>query len=326
MDPAIVAVVLVAALLHVTWNVLLKTAGDPMLAATVGILAATLVVVPVAVIGWLGAGRPSVPAEAIALGVVSGLLETGYFVCLSTAYRHGDLSVVYPTARGTAPMIAVVIGVVVFGERLGVPGAIGVALLLAGLLTLTRPWRLLFGDLQGGDRAATGYALATGVLIALYSSVDREGSRLTEPWLYAALIWPAMAIGLVGWRWLRVAARARVLVPALGAGGSAGGPAGLLAADASSTDPGPDEAIASIDTRRAIAGGLITLVAYLLILFAYAQAPLSVVAPLRESAVVVASGWGALRLGEAEGRQDAARRLLAAALVAAGIALLVFEG
>src|SRR5512135_506477 len=110
MDPLIVAIVLFAAVLHVTWNVLLKTAGDPMTAATVGIVAATLVVVPVAAGGWLVAGRPPVPPEAIALGVVSGLLETGYFVCLSAAYRHGDLSVVYPTARGTAPMLAVLIG------------------------------------------------------------------------------------------------------------------------------------------------------------------------------------------------------------------------
>ncbi len=77
---------------------------------------------------------------------------------------------------------------------------------------------------------------------------------------------------------------------------------------------------------RAVVGGLITLAAYTLILFAYSQAPLTAVAPLRESAVVVASGWGAFRLGEAAGRRDAARRIGAAMLVAAGIVLLVFEG
>jgi multidrug transporter EmrE-like cation transporter len=341
-DPAIVAIVLFAALLHVTWNVLLKTAGDPMAAATVGIVAATLVMAPVAAVGWLAAGRPSVPPEAIALGVVSGLLETGYFVFLSTAYRHGDLSVVYPTARGTAPMLAVLIGVVVFGERLGAPGAVGVGLLLAGLLILTRPWRLLFGDLEGTDRAATTYAIATGVLIALYSSVDRQGARLTEPWIYAALIWPAMAVGLVGWRWLRVASRVRALVPALarglagpdavvvaepaGQGGGGGGSTPIDPRRPGTPVSGAGALAPSTDTRRAVIGGLITLAAYLLILFAYTRAPLTAVAPLRESAVVVASGWGAFRLGEAEGRRDAGRRLLAAALVAAGIVLLVFEG
>lgn len=326
MDPAIVAIVLFAALLHVTWNVLLKTAGDPMAAATVGIVAAAVVMVPVAAVGWLAAGGPAVPSEAIALGVVSGLLETGYFVFLSTAYRHGDLSIVYPTARGTAPMLAVVIGVVVFGERLGAPGAIGVGLLLAGLLILTRPWRLLFGDLEGADRAATTYALATGVLIALYSSVDREGARLAGPWIYAALIWPAMAVGLVGWGWLRVPGRPRVLASALAGSGSFAGRGGLTVDQPAGGLAGRGGGMTRAATGRAVLGGFITLVAYLLILFAYTQAPLTAVAPLRESAVVVASGWGAFRLGEAESRRDAGRRLLAAAMVAAGIALLVFEG
>ncbi len=345
MDPAIVAVILFAAFLHVTWNVLLKTAGDPMTAATVGIVSATFVAVPVAAVGWLVAGQPAVPPAALALAVVSGVLETAYFVCLSGAYRHGDLSVVYPTARGTAPMLAVLIGVVVFGERLEPIGAVAVALLLAGLLALTRPWRLFLGEASVSDRASTTYAVATGVLIATYSAVDRTGALLTEPWLYAALIWPAMAIGLLAWRWLPVAARVRSFAPALDTGtrtsmsarvglersaprdAAGGGVRGM--GDGVGDGLGNGEGIATdppIDTRRAVAGGLITLVAYALILFAYTQAPLTVVAPLRESAVVVAAGWGALRLGEAEGRRDAARRLLAAALVAAGIVLLVVEG
>jgi uncharacterized membrane protein len=315
-DPAIVLVVLFAALLHVTWNVLLKTAGDPLAAATVGIVAATFVAVPVAAVAWLMVGRPSVPADAVALAVVSGLLETAYFVFLSGAYRHGDLSVVYPTARGTAPMLAVVIGVVILGERLGVPGSIGVILLLGGLLVLTRPWRLLLGRLGNDDRTATTFAVVTGVIVALYSAVDRTGARATEPWLYAALIWVSMAVGLVAWRWLPGLLRVRAMTPVLA--GSGGGGATVVGAAFVGAP--------TIDTRRAVIGGLITLAAYSLILFAYTQAPLTAVAPLRESAVVVASGWGALRLGEAEGRGDAARRIAAAALVAAGIVLLVFEG
>ncbi len=66
-----------------------------------------------------------------------------YFILLSAAYRRGDLSVVYPIARGTAPLLAVAIGVVVLGERLGVAGSIGVVALLAGFLLLQRPWRAI---------------------------------------------------------------------------------------------------------------------------------------------------------------------------------------
>ncbi len=323
MDPAIVALVLFAALLHVAWNILLKTAGDPMAAATVGIAAAAIVIVPAATIGWLAAGRPAIPPSALALAALSGAIETAYFVSLSAAYRHGDLSLVYPTARGTAPLLAVVIGVVVFGERLEVPGTIGVTALLAGILLLTRPWRLFVGHTLGSDRLGTAYALATGVFIATYSAVDRVGARLTEPWLYAALIWPAMAVGLIGWRTLGAGRRPSALIELAtppptsrppGSGALRGGPASPAAADP------------PLDAPRAVIGGLLTLAAYTLILFAYTQAPLTAVAPLRESAVIVASGWGAVRLAEAEGRRDLARRLVAAGLVVIGIVLLVFEG
>jgi drug/metabolite transporter (DMT)-like permease len=293
MEPAVVALVLLAAVLHVVWNVLLKTAGDPLRTAAVGVLTATVVVAPIAVAGWLTADRPSIPSEALLIAVLSGAVETAYFVFLSAAYRRGDLSIVYPTARGTAPLLAVVIGVVVLGERLGPVGAVGVAALLVGILLLQRPWK---GFAPGADqrvRAATLFAVATGVCIAAYTALDRVGVRLTEPWLYAALIWPVMAAGLLGW--LAVAAR----------GG--GGPA------------------AGVDVGKAALGGLLTLVAYGLVLGALAIAPLTAVAPLRESAIVLASGWGALRLAEATDRGDAIRRLLAAGLVVVGIALLVIE-
>ena len=83
-----------------------------------------------------------------------------------------------------------------------------------------------------------------------------------------------------------------------------------------------DPAPAPFSTRRAAVGGLITLAAYLLILVAYSVAPLTAVAPLRESAIVLASGWGALRLREATGGRDASRRIGAAGLVLVGAVLL----
>ena len=93
----------------------------------------------------MGGGAASLPLLGVALGLVSGTVEAGYFILLSAAYRRGDLSVVYPIARGTAPLLAVAIGVVLLGERLGIGGSIGVVLLLAGFLVLQRPWRVLAG-------------------------------------------------------------------------------------------------------------------------------------------------------------------------------------
>jgi hypothetical protein len=83
--------------------------------------------------------------------------------------------------------------------------------------------------------------------------------------------------------------------------------------------------VAGVDVGRASLGGLLTLVAYGLVLWALSVAPLTAVAPLRESAVVLAAGWGALRLGEAEDRRDAARRIVASGFVVLGIVLLVVD-
>ncbi len=143
MDPVVFVLVAGAAVLHVTWNVLLKTAGDPLRAAAVGMATAAAVICPTAVVGWLLVGRPAIPPESLGLGVVSGAIEALYFSFLAAAYRRGDLSLVYPLARGTAPLLAVALGVGVLHERLGTIGFVGVAYLLIGLLALQRPWRFL---------------------------------------------------------------------------------------------------------------------------------------------------------------------------------------
>ena len=80
-------------------------------------------IVPLGIAVWVAAqGRPALPPDGVALGLASGVVEAAYFIFLSAAYRRGDLSVVYPLARGTAPLLAVSIGVAVLGERLGVAG------------------------------------------------------------------------------------------------------------------------------------------------------------------------------------------------------------
>jgi drug/metabolite transporter (DMT)-like permease len=300
-DPLVFVLVAGAAVLHVTWNVILKTAGDPLRAAAVGMATAACVICPTAAVAWLVIGRPTVSNEALVLSVVSGLLEAIYFGFLAAAYRRGDLSMVYPLARGSAPLLAVAIGVVVLGERLGPVGYVGVGALLVGLLALQRPWRFLqtSGRESGG---AAGFALLTGIAIASYSAVDRVGVRATEPWIYAGLIWASGTVFLWSYVWVYRRQRRR--------------------AAASSPPASEDRAF---DPRRAGVGGLITLGAYMLILTAFTVAPLTAVAPLRESAIVLASGWGSFRLGEAADRAEGLRRIGAAALVVVGAILLAID-
>lgn len=288
MDPFVIGLVAVSAVLHVAWNVRLKTAGDPLRAATVGMLAATAVIVPVGALAWWLDGGGALPPEGLVLGVISGTVEAGYFILLSAAYRRGDLSVVYPIARGTAPLLAVAIGVGLLGERLGVPGFVGVGLLLVGFLLLQRPWRVLRG--HHGLDPAIAFALATGVTIASYSAIDRVGTRIIEPLPYAAILWITTSVVLV--LWVRFVAGG-----AIATGGRE-------------------------EIRRSAIGGWLTLGAYVLILFALSVAPLSGVAPLRESATVMAAAWGSIRLGEAVSRGDSARRIGASVAIVAGALLL----
>ena len=212
------------------------------------------------------------------------------------------MSVVYPIARGTAPLLAVAVGIFVLGERLGPEGFVGVVFLLIGLLMLQRPWRFFRRSSDGGGwDPAVGFALLTGVSIAAYSAVDSVGAKTVEPWLYAGIIWATGVFFL--WAWVLATGAVR-----------------RWRADdaAATTEP--------FDTRRAGIGGLITLAAYLLILVAFSVAPLTAVAPLRESAIVLAAGWGTLRLGEGGDRGEAARRIGASVLVVLGAVLLALDG
>jgi len=298
--PLAIALVLVAATLHAAWNVLLKTSGDTLGTALRLQAIGSIVLVPIGVVGWFATGRPAIDPGGVALALGSGVLEAAYFIFLSGAYARGDLSLVYPLARGSAPLVAVVVGVAVLGERLAPAAALGVACLLGGILLVSRPWRAI-REAGREHRGAIGFALATGATIAAYSAVDRVGVRELAPWLYGAFL----AVFATTFLWTAVwFGRRRGWLPA--------------AVDRASGAP-----------RRALArdglAGVLSLSAYLLILFAYSIAPLATVAPLRESGIVLAAAYGALRMGETSGGREAATRVVAAGLIVAGAVLLALS-
>jgi drug/metabolite transporter (DMT)-like permease len=275
-----VGLALLAAAVHGTWNVILKVSGDPLLAfrrATLmsGVVA-TIALVPEVVI----LGRPSISLAAIGLCALSSVLETTYLVLLSIAYRRGELSAVYPIARGSAPLLAVAVGLVLLGERLSAVQLAGVALLLVGILAVAFS--------QAGGRA-TLPALLTGVTIATYTSVDRLGVRMTEPWFYGWLLFALMAVEL----------------PL------------VLAVIKPLTRSTTRQDVPSW-RKSALIGGFMW-GGYFLVLWALSLAPLAVVAPVRETAIVAVAAWGVWRLRE---RRSAALKLSGAAATLAGVALL----
>jgi drug/metabolite transporter (DMT)-like permease len=298
--------VLVAAVLHAGWNVLLKTSGDTLWTAVRLQAIGTAILLPIGVTAWLWNRMPAVPAEAFWLAIASGVVEAIYFVCLSAAYSRGALSLVYPLARGSAPLLAVAVGILLLGERLAPGALVGVGCLLVGILLVARPWQAIQAAGRA-QRGAIGFALATGASIAAYSAIDRLGVRATEPWLYGSILAVAattfLAIAVVIGRRIGLLAPAPTPVADPIAGAS---PA-----------PRPRANVA----RDALAG-VLALAAYLLVLTAYSIAPLATVAPLRESGIVLAAAWGSIRLGEAAGRRQATLRIAAAGLVVVGAILL----
>ena len=277
---AAVALALLAAALHGTWNVLVKTSGDPLVTFQRATLAALLVVSVPAGVAWWVLGRPGFGIAAFGLCAASAALETAYLWLLASAYRRGELSVVYPIARGSAPLLAVLAGLGLLGEKLSTPQLVGVVLLLLGIAGVTLP--------QTSGRA-TLPALLTGVAIAAYTSVDRLGVRLSTPWLYGWLLIALITLGL---------AVSTSVVAAL--------------RPASIRPPAPP-------WPQAVLIGVFMWTGYLLVLWALSLAPLAVVAPVREIAIVAVAVWGVWRLRE---RKGAALKLSGAAATLLGVALL----
>jgi drug/metabolite transporter (DMT)-like permease len=273
---AVLPLVLLAAVAHASWNALLKASENPLFLAARAVTLGTLASLPVVATLWLTQGRPGLPIAGWLLALGSAGLELIYFITLSTAYQRGELSVVYPIARGTAPLLAVAVGIVLLGERVHLAALAGILLLLGGMWAVRRP---------SGAGSALWPALLTGVLIAAYTSVDRIGVRLGPPWLYGWLLWFFAAIFLVTFTRIR-------RVP----------------------EPRP-----SHDLSGSLVVGILMTGAYFMILYALSIAPLAIVAPLRESAIVLVTAWGIWRLGE---RRGAWIRMAGGVAIVGGIALL----
>ncbi|OLC14571.1 MAG: hypothetical protein AUH26_03695, partial [Candidatus Rokubacteria bacterium 13_1_40CM_69_96] len=179
------ALVILAAMLHAVWNALAKRARDQLVFLWSSVSLASVVLVPV---GLLGLPEGGVPAAAVPYVIATIVIHAGYFVTLGRAYRHGDFSRVYPIARGLGVALVPVAALVVFGERLSPLGTVGVALVVAGVAGL----HLAVGS-RGGGRprprgAGTAWALLTGLLIATYSIVDKAGVTRLHPLPYIALM------------------------------------------------------------------------------------------------------------------------------------------
>ena len=173
---------LTAAFVHAFWNVLLARARDPEAAAAVALLVAVLAFAPVAALTW------DVRAGVWPFLLATGAFELLYFALLAAAYRRAELSVVYPLARGAAPVLVLIIGVVALGKSSSWGQATGVAFVGAGIL-LVRGFRC------GADAGGVSFGFAIAGCIAAYTLIDKHGIMHAGPipYLELSMLLPALA-------------------------------------------------------------------------------------------------------------------------------------
>jgi drug/metabolite transporter (DMT)-like permease len=267
--------VLFAALCHAGWNALIKTGLDPLRATTVIALGAVAVALPLLLIS----GLPD--AAAWPWLVASMAVHVFYFAGLIEAYRAGDLSQVYPIARGAAPLMTATAATLFVGEHLSALGWAGIAVLAAGVLLLSARGGSGFGNL---DRRAVGFALFTAVTICAYSVVDGIGVRLSGNAAgYTLALFVGNGVMLVLYALAREGLGVLQPMPHL--------------------------------WRRALAGGAMQVMSYGIALWAMTLAPIAIVATLRETSVLFGAVIAVVMLKE----RLRAVRVVAAGLIVCGL-------
>ncbi len=270
-----------AALAHATWNITIKRAGTSgpsflWLSFVVG----AVVFAPFGIVSLQGVDL----LDWLPLILVSGALQVGYFLLLQRGYRLGDVSVVYPLARGTGPLLSVLLAVVILGERPGPIALTGAGVVIAGVVIIGFAGGRAAASL---NRAGVLYGLAVGVVIAIFT------------------LWDASAVTVgamppVGYYWGSVVVQLVLLtVPAM-------------------RRARETKAIAAQHWRAALTVGALSPLAYILILLAMQLAPVSIVAPAREVSVVLVGLAGWLIFKE----PNPVQRLVGAGIVLCGVALL----
>ena len=284
------SLVLLASLAHSTWNLLLKRSGDKEVFVWCLLAAASLMLVPLgAVLLWLN----PIQGNGWWFVLATIILHILYFVLLGRGYSQGDLSLVYPIARGVGPMLVPFLAVLFLGETVGLPAIFGIATIVVGIYILA--WWGNFGmllrrPLEFLSSSATRYALLTGVTIAAYALVDKRGVGHVQPFLYMYLMTLGSAVGLSPY-----------ILRGKGIGAI------------------QQEWQANL--RPILVAGLLTFLAYGLVLTAFSLSRVSYVAPAREVGIVFGVLMGVFILKEPFGFG----RLLGSGFILGGLVLIALS-
>jgi phosphonate utilization associated putative membrane protein len=280
----VVLAVLFGALLHATWNALVKSSGDKQLDLALVHLLGALVSLPLLL--WVGLP----PVAAWPFIGLSLLIHVAYYITLNGAYQHGDLGSTYPIMRGSAPLL-VALGSTALGETLSPAAWLGIGAVTLGVLLvgLARPGETLHHG------RAIAFALANAVVIAAYTIVDGRGVRISAEAGYTAASYVVLLFVLDG-----------IPYPA------------LVFARRSAASRQAMLAYARQRWPLATLGGLASLGSYWIALWAMTRAPVAAVSALRETSVLFATALSVLVLKERFGLQ----RACGAVVIVAGVVAL----
>lgn len=281
---AFVLVLLFAsAFLHTGWNLILKQTNEKYIATWWALIISALVALPV-----LAFSKISI-AAAWPYILASAVLEGIYYTVLVQAYRIGDFSLVYPLARGAAPALIAIWAVLFLGERLQVYGLIGLALVILGLLVVGSS-AMFSRRMTTLNRASIVLALLVALVISLYSVVDGAAVKQFQPAPYLVLVFATTAI------LLSPVVIHHYGLPALAAGWK-------------------------MNWQRILLIGMMSMLAYTLVLMAYRVTPVSYAGAIREVSIILAALAGWRLLGENFGRL----RVIGAAIVFVGILVIAIN-
>ena len=281
------ALVVLAGLIHASWNIAAKKAGGDVRFAAFSGLVTMLFWAPLGL--WLGVQQvPHWGWTEWLLVAASAVFHCFYFIVLLRGYRKADLTVVYPMARGSGPLLSSLVAIVFFGEQLSALGAVGIAGVVGGVFLIAGGPGLLRATHDPQQRRlihkGMAYGLLTGVFIASYTVVDGYAVKF-------ALMSPILV------DYMGNLARLALLAPAV------------------LRDRPAARALWNRQWKYAVFVGVISPVSYVLVLYAMQTAPLSHVAPAREVSMLFAALIGGQLLGEG----DRLLRILGAAFIAAGV-------
>ena len=275
--------ILAAAVIHASWNYFLKRSGGGTVFVWLFASLSALIYAPLAVaIVWLQ--KPDFGWVHYGLMFASAAVHTAYYVLLDRGYRSGDLSVVYPIARGTAPLITMLCAVLLLHESPTLLAVSGALLIGCGAIVLTGDPRKLR---ESGNLHAVGYALLTGCMIASYTLVDKVAVAV---WLIPPLVQD----------WAANLGRVALMTP-------------MALRQKAEIIPTWRRA-----RKEIIAVAVLCPLSYILVLTAMVFTPVSYVAPAREISILVAALMGTQLLAEG----DVQRRLAAAAAMVFGVVCL----